>query len=71
MNFLKYHTFPLCLQAANTAASSGRGPATMRYCMFNMLTIGALYTQLSRKLFIRFKYSWIHWKPIDVSFAVN
>ena len=48
-----------------------RGRATVGYVMFNMLTIGALYTQLSRKLFIRFKYSWIHWKPIDVSFAVN
>ena len=48
-----------------------RGRATVGYVMFTMLTIGALYTQLSRKLFIRFKYSWIHWKPIDVSFAVN
>ena len=45
--------------------------ASVLYVKFNMLTIGALYMQLSRKLFIRFKYSWIHWKPINVNFAVN
>ena len=48
-----------------------RGRATVGYVMFTMLTIGALYTQLSRKLFIKFKYSWMHWKPIDASFLVH
>ena len=44
----------------NIPALNGRGCATVGYAMFNMLTIGALYMQLSWKLFIIVKYSWIH-----------
>ena len=36
-----------------------RGRATVGYVMFNMLTIGALYTQLSRKLFIGLRNSLV------------
>ena len=51
--------------------STERGRATMRYCMFNMLTIGALYTHLSRKLFIGLGNSLVHCEANIDRFPMN
>ena len=40
--------------------TNGRASATVGYVMFNMLTIGALYMQLSQKLFIGLRNSLVH-----------
>ena len=48
-----------------------RGRATVGYVMFNMLTIGVLYTQLSQKLFIGLGNSLVHCEANIDRFPMN
>ena len=49
----------------------GRGRVTVGYVMFNMLTISALYTQLSWKLLIGLRNSLVHCEANIDRFPMN
>ena len=61
----------LDIQEPSDMEAYGRGRATVGYVMFNMLTIGTLYTQLSRKLFIGLRNSLVHCEANINRFPMN